>query len=62
MIASHPVLRSRHTIPLLIIAVVIGGITTAVALFGDWVPEQAAEQAPRVDNLPWFVIWAPRGL
>jgi cytochrome c oxidase subunit 2 len=52
------VLRSRHTIPLLIIAIVIGGITAAVALFIDWVPEQAAEQAARVDNLMWFVIWS----
>ena len=51
-------LRSRHTIPLLIIAIVIGGITSAVALFIDWVPEQAAEQAPRVDHLMWFVIWS----
>lgn len=51
-------LRSPHTIPLLIIAIVIGGITSAVALFIDWVPTEAAEQATRVDQLMWFVIWA----
>lgn len=51
-------LRSRHTIPLLIIAIVIGGITSAVAVFIDWLPEQAAEQAGRVNNLMWFVIWS----
>jgi cytochrome c oxidase subunit 2 len=52
------VLRSRHTIPLLIIAIVIGGITTASAVLIDWLPEQAAEQAVRVDYLMWFVVWA----
>ena len=53
-----PVLRSRHTIPLLIIALVIGGITVAVALLIDWLPAQASEQATRVDDLMWFVIWS----
>jgi cytochrome c oxidase subunit II len=58
VIASHPVLRSRHTIPLLIIAIVIGGITAASAVLIDWLPEQASEQAVRVDYLMWFVVWA----
>ncbi len=51
-------LRSRHTVPLLVLAVVIGGATTAVALLIDWLPEQASEQAERVDTLMWFVVWA----
>ena len=51
-------LRSRHTIPLTIIAVVIGGICIAVALGIDWIPLVASEQGDRVDNLLWFVIWA----
>ena len=51
-------LRSRHTIPLLVIAIVIGAITSAAALFIDWLPEQAAEQAVRVDHLMWFVVWS----
>jgi cytochrome c oxidase subunit 2 len=52
------VLRSRHTVPLLVLAVVIGGATTAVALLIDWIPQQATDQAERVDTLMWFVVWA----
>ena len=51
-------LRSRHTVPLLVIAVVIGGLTAAVALLIDWIPPQATEQAVRTDELTWFVIVA----
>ena len=51
-------LRSRHTIPLTIIAIVIGGGCIAVALGIDWIPLVASEQGDRVDNLLWFVIWA----
>jgi len=52
------VLRSRHTVPLLIIAIVIGGATSAVAVLIDWLPVQASEQADRVDYLMWFVVWS----
>ena len=51
-------LRSRHTIPLLLIAIVVGGACVAVALLIDWIPLVASEQADRVDDLLWFVIWA----
>ncbi len=51
-------LKSPHLVPLILIAVVIGGITSAVALFIDWIPQQASEQADRVDPLMWFVVWA----
>ena len=51
-------LKSPHLVPLIVIAVVIGGITAAVAVFIDWIPVQAAEQADRVDPLMWFVVWA----
>lgn len=51
-------LRSRHTIPLLILTLVIGGGTLATVLLIDWIPERAAEQADRVTELLWFVIWA----
>lgn len=51
-------LRSRHTLPLTIIAIVVGGICVAVALLVDWIPLVASEQGDRVDNLLWFVIWA----
>lgn len=51
-------LRSRHTIPLIILTIVIGGLTAATAVLIDWIPIQAAEQAERVDSLMWFVVWA----
>ena len=51
-------LRSRHTIPLIILSVVIGGLTAATALLIDWIPQQASEQSERVDTLMWFVVWA----
>jgi cytochrome c oxidase subunit 2 len=52
------VLRSRHTIPLTIIAIVVGGASVAVALLIDWVPLVASEQGDRLEDLLWFVIWA----
>ena len=51
-------LRSRHTVLLLVIAIVIGGATSAVAVFVDWIPVQASEQAGRVNHLMWFVVWS----
>jgi cytochrome c oxidase subunit II len=52
------VLRSRHTVPLLILTLIIGGATVASALLIDWIPAQASEQAESVDTLLWFVVWA----
>ena len=51
-------LRSRHTIPLLILTLLIGGATVATVLLIEWLPDRAAEQADRVTDLLWFVIWA----
>ena len=55
-------LRSRHTVPLLILMIVIGAGSAAVALFIDWLPDQAAEQAGRVTTILWFVIWVSLAL
>lgn len=55
-------LRSRHTIPLAILAIVIGGACVATALLLDWIPPVASEQGDRVDDLLWFVIWASIGI
>jgi cytochrome c oxidase subunit 2 len=49
------VLRSRHTVPLLILTLVIGGGMVLVAIFIDWVPVVGARQAERVDTLFLFV-------
>lgn len=51
-------LRSRHTIPLAILTVIIGGLTATTLLAIDWIPQQASRQAERVDSLMWFVVWA----
>jgi cytochrome c oxidase subunit II len=56
LIASLAVFRSPHTIPLILIALVISAITAATALLIDWFPEQAAEQAVRVDQLMYFLV------
>ena len=48
-------LRSRHTVPLLILTLVIGGGMVAVAVAIDWVPVGASSQADRVDTLFLFV-------
>ncbi|MGD9571814.1 MAG: cytochrome c oxidase subunit II [Thermoleophilia bacterium] len=55
-------LRSRHTVPLLILLIVIGAASAAVALLIDWLPDQASEQAERVDLLLWFVVWVSLAL
>jgi cytochrome c oxidase subunit 2 len=52
------VLRSRHTVPLLILTIIIGGATVAVALAIDWLPVPASDQADNVNTLLWFVVWA----
>jgi len=51
-------LRSRHTLPLLIIALVVAGIIVAIGLGIDWLPVQASTEAGRSDNLLWFVFFA----
>ena len=50
--------RSRHTVPLILIAVCIFGGTIAVMYGIDWFPEQASHEAISVDNLFWFLTWA----
>jgi cytochrome c oxidase subunit 2 len=49
------VLRSRHTVPLLILTLIIGGAMVLVAVFIDWVPVAGSKQADRVDTLFLFV-------
>jgi cytochrome c oxidase subunit 2 len=48
--------RSRHAVPLIAIAVVVGAITAGVFFLIDWIPDQASKQAERVDPLMWFVV------
>ena len=48
-------LRSRHTVPLLILTLIIGGAMVLVAVFIDWIPVVGSKQAERVDTLFLFV-------
>ena len=49
-------MKSRHALPLAVLAVIIGAITVGVFVLIDWIPLQASEQAERVDPLMWFVV------
>lgn len=49
-------MKSRHTLPLALLMLVVGAITAAVIFLIDWYPDQAAEQAERVDALMWFLV------
>jgi cytochrome c oxidase subunit 2 len=51
------VLNSRHTGPLALITLVVGAITVAQAVLIDWLPEEAGEEAARIDWLLWFLFW-----
>jgi cytochrome c oxidase subunit II len=50
-------LRSRHTIPLLALALIIGGMVVVQALVFQWMPPQASEQAESLQSIMWFVFW-----
>jgi len=52
------VLRSRHTVPLLILTLIIGGGCVAVVALIDWLPTKGSVQADNISPLLWFVIWA----
>jgi cytochrome c oxidase subunit 2 len=47
--------RRGAIVQLALLAVIIGGITTAVAVIPNWLPPSAAEQADRIDFVFWFV-------
>ncbi len=49
-------MKTRHTMPLALITLVVGALTAASMLLFDWYPVQAAEQATRVDHLMWFLM------
>ncbi|MCB0881171.1 MAG: cytochrome c oxidase subunit II [Thermoleophilia bacterium] len=49
-------MKSRHALPLALITIVVGALTAASMLLIDWYPDQASEQAPRVDHLLWFLM------
>lgn len=50
--------RSRHTIPLIIITLVVSGLTVAGIMLIDWAPERASVQADRYWVLLLFLVAA----
>jgi cytochrome c oxidase subunit II len=50
-------LRRGAIVTLVLIAFVVGGLTTAVAVFVDWLPEQASEQREGIDFIFWLTTW-----
>jgi cytochrome c oxidase subunit II len=47
--------RRGAIVQLALLALVIGGITSAVAVIPHWLPPSAAEQADRIDFVFWYV-------
>ena len=54
--------RNKHILPIAVIALVISSISVVVALTIDWLPDPAAKEADRVDNLIWWTVWASIGI
>lgn len=53
-----PVYKSKHTLPLVIIGVIVAALTAAQALLIDWLPPAASEQAGRTSTLLTFLFWS----
>ena len=50
--------KSKHTLPLIIIGVIVAALTAAQALLIDWLPPATSEQAGRTFTLLWFLFWS----
>jgi cytochrome c oxidase subunit II len=49
-------MRRGSIVALLGIALIAGGVATAVAIVPSWLPERASREAGRIDFVIWFVI------
>jgi cytochrome c oxidase subunit 2 len=47
--------RAGPLIRVILVALVLAAITTAVAIFVPWLPDQASKEAERIDFVFWFV-------
>ena len=48
-------MRRGAVVQLTLLALIAGGITTAVAVIPKWLPPSASEQADRIDFVFWYV-------
>ena len=51
-------LRSRHTLPLIVITLVVSALTVAGIMLIEWTPERASVQADRYWVLLLFLVAA----
>src|SRR2546423_8677039 len=49
-------MRKGSIVALLGLAVIAGGVATAIALVPTWLPKDASREAGRIDFVFWFVI------
>ena len=49
-------MRRRAVVQMVLIALVAGVATGAVAYLIPWLPEQASKEADRIDAAYWFVV------
>src|ERR1043165_4029894 len=54
-VGSRRKMRRGAIVQLTLLALLIGGLTTVVAVAPDWLPETASEQADRIDFVIWYV-------
>ena len=47
---------------LVLIGVIVGAVTTAIAVLVDWLPEQASEQREGIDFVFWLTTWICVGI
>jgi cytochrome c oxidase subunit 2 len=49
-------LRRGAVVALVVIALVVAAVTTAIAVFVDWLPEQASEERQGIDLVMWVTV------
>src|SRR6478672_395533 len=54
-VGSRRKMRRGAIVQLTLLALLIGGLTTAVAVVPNWLPPAASEQADRIDFVFWYV-------
>ena len=47
---------------MVLIGAVVGAVAASLAVFGDWLPEQASEEAEGIDFIFWLTTWICVGI
>jgi cytochrome c oxidase subunit II len=51
-------LKSPHALPIAVLGVIVAGVSVAIALLINWLPDAASKEADRVDALIWWTVFA----